>query len=116
MALHKKWRKTYFSTPSATSHQAYPFWSGEAFNKRHDKGEKVNIDVSHKRLLSGFTGEEKIWRQIVTIMDAAAGGRDLFDINELRDFEYLASAGPRHQPRSVWRAAVRERTAVGLAQ
>jgi hypothetical protein len=34
MALHKKWRKTYFSTPSATTHQAYPFWTGEAFNKR----------------------------------------------------------------------------------
>ncbi|MDR9850191.1 terminase ATPase subunit family protein [Herbaspirillum huttiense] len=88
MALHKKWRKTYFSTPSATTHQAYPFWTGEAFNKRRAKGEKVNIDVSHKRLSSGFTGEDKIWRQIVTIMDAAAGGCDLFDIDELRDFEY----------------------------
>ncbi|WQG59263.1 terminase family protein [Pseudomonas sp. RTB3] len=28
MGTHKKWRKTYFSTPSAVSHQAYPFWSG----------------------------------------------------------------------------------------
>ncbi len=27
MGTHKKWRKTYFSTPSAVSHQAYPFWS-----------------------------------------------------------------------------------------
>jgi hypothetical protein len=57
-------------------------------SKRRAKGEKVNIDVSHKRLSSGFTGEDKIWRQIVTIMDAAAGGCDLFDIDELRDFEY----------------------------
>ncbi|MDR6397504.1 hypothetical protein J2798_003985 [Herbaspirillum seropedicae] len=40
------------------------------------------------RLSSAFTSEDKIWRQIVTIMDAAAGGCDLFDIDELRDFEY----------------------------
>jgi uncharacterized protein YjcR len=88
MALHKRWRKTYFSTPSSTTHQAYAFWTGEAFNRRRAKGDKVAIDVSHKRLSSGFTGEDKIWRQIVTIMDAAAGGCDLFDIDELRDFEY----------------------------
>jgi len=88
MALHKKWRKTYFSTPSSTTHQAYAFWMGEAFNRRRAKGDKIAIDVSHKRLSSGFTGEDKIWRQIVTIMDAAAGGCDLFDIDELRDFEY----------------------------
>ncbi len=33
MASHKKWRKTYFSTPSATSHQAYPFWTGDDFRR-----------------------------------------------------------------------------------
>ncbi|WP_079218149.1 terminase large subunit domain-containing protein [Herbaspirillum robiniae] len=88
MALHKKWRKTYFSTPSATTHQAYPFWTGETFAKRRSMGGKVKIDISHSRLSSGFTGEDKIWRQIVTIMDAAAGGCDLFDIDELRDYEY----------------------------
>lgn len=88
MALHKQWRKTYFSTPSAMSHQAYPFWTGDQFNKRRAKKDQVKIDVSHARLSSGFTGEDKIWRQIVTIMDAQAGGCDLFDIDELRDFEY----------------------------
>ncbi|MFW3014863.1 terminase large subunit domain-containing protein, partial [Pseudomonas aeruginosa] len=31
MASHAKWRKTYFSTPSAVTHQAYPFWTGEEF-------------------------------------------------------------------------------------
>ncbi|MDC8757519.1 terminase ATPase subunit family protein [Janthinobacterium fluminis] len=88
MAIHKKWRKTYFSTPSSTTHQAYPFWTGELFNKRRAKADQVNIDVSHKRLSSGFTGEDKIWRQIVTIMDAERGGCNLFDIDELRNFEY----------------------------
>uniref|UniRef100_UPI0020CF9D9C terminase large subunit domain-containing protein n=1 Tax=Salmonella enterica TaxID=28901 RepID=UPI0020CF9D9C len=28
MAIHKKWRQTYFSTPSSLTHSAYPFWSG----------------------------------------------------------------------------------------
>ncbi|MFZ4876827.1 terminase ATPase subunit family protein [Janthinobacterium sp. Mn2066] len=88
MAIHKKWRKTYFSTPSSTTHQAFPFWTGELFNKRRAKADQVNIDVSHGRLSSGFTGEDKIWRQIVTILDAERGGCNLFDIDELRNFEY----------------------------
>ncbi len=88
MAIHKKWRKTYFSTPSSTTHQAYPFWTGELFNKRRAKMDQVKIDVSHGRLSSGFTGEDKIWRQIVTILDAERGGCNLFDIDELRNFEY----------------------------
>ncbi len=88
MAIHKKWRKTYFSTPSSTTHQAYPFWTGELFNKRRAKADQVKIDVSHGRLSSGFTGEDKIWRQIVTILDAERGGCNLFDIDELRNFEY----------------------------
>ncbi|HZS80738.1 MAG TPA: terminase ATPase subunit family protein [Herbaspirillum sp.] len=88
MALHKQWRKTYFSTPSAMSHQAYPLWSGDVFLQRRPKADRVPFDVSHARLSNGFTGEDKIWRQIVTILDAQAGGCDLFDIDELRDFEY----------------------------
>jgi uncharacterized protein YjcR len=88
MALHKQWRKTYFSTPSSITHQAYPFWTGELFNKRRAKAEQVEIDVSHHRLASGFTCEDKIWRQIVTILDAEQGGCNLFDVEELRNFEY----------------------------
>jgi uncharacterized protein YjcR len=40
MAMHKKWRQTYFSTPSSQSHAAYPYWSGEAFNQKRAKDEK----------------------------------------------------------------------------
>jgi hypothetical protein len=46
MALHKQWRKTYFSTPSSISHEAYPFWTGDLFNKRRPKKDQVKIDVS----------------------------------------------------------------------
>ena len=87
MALHKKWRKTYFSTPSSMAHEAYPIWTGDAFNKRRSKREQIAIDVAHSILKNGHRCDDKIWRQIVTILDAEAGGCNLFDIDELR-FEY----------------------------
>lgn len=89
MAMHKKWRKTYFSTPSSLQHEAYAFWSGARVNRRRAKAEQLDIDISHARLAGGFQGPDKVWRQIVTIMDAQAGGCDLFDIDELR-LEYSA--------------------------
>ncbi len=88
MATHKKWRKTYFSTPSAMSHEAYPFWSGERHAKLRGKSNALKMDVSHKALREGKLCSDKIWRQIVTIYDAEAGGCDLFDIDELKNFEY----------------------------
>lgn len=88
MALHKKWRKTYFSTPSSMSHEAYPFWTGDLFNRRRPKAQKRIIDVSHSNLAGGRVCADNIWRQIVTIMDAERGGCDLFDIDELRNYEY----------------------------
>jgi uncharacterized protein YjcR len=89
MALHKKWRKTYFSTPSTMAHEAYNFWTGTRFNRGRAKDQKLNIDVSHDALKDGRFCEDRMWRQIVTIMDAENGGCDLFDIEELR-FEYSA--------------------------
>ena len=85
MATHKKWRKTYFSTPSSVAHPAYPYWTGERRNRRRKKEDRVSIDVSHKALAGGSTGPDRIWRHIVNIEDAEAGGCDLFDIDELRD-------------------------------
>ncbi|WP_256985132.1 terminase large subunit domain-containing protein [Chromohalobacter israelensis] len=84
MAMHKKWKQTYFSTPSSVAHEAYPFWTGERFNKRRKKGERVEIDVSHAALAGGARGADGQWRQIVTIEDAIAGGCDLFDLDQLR--------------------------------
>ncbi|MNV13863.1 Terminase-like family protein [compost metagenome] len=88
MAMHKKWRKTYFSTPSSMAHEAYPLWTGEQFNRRRAKRDQIKIDVSHAALAGGRLCDDKVWRQIVTIMDAEAGGCNLFDIDELRDYEY----------------------------
>ncbi|SDZ71345.1 Uncharacterized protein YjcR [Variovorax sp. YR266] len=84
MAMHKRWRKTYFSSPSSIQHEAYARWSGAHFNKNRPKDQRVAIDLSHDRLAGGFTGEDKVWRNIVNIIDAEAAGCDLFDIDELR--------------------------------
>jgi uncharacterized protein YjcR len=89
MALHKKWRKTYFSTPSSMAHEAYKWWTGERLNKGKPTAQHLKMDVSHDALQLGKLCEDRIWRQIVTIMDADARGCDLFDLEELR-FEYNA--------------------------
>jgi uncharacterized protein YjcR len=95
MAMHKKWRKTYFSTPSSIQHAAYDLWSAKKFARKF----KTDIDITHGKLAGGFTGEDKVWRHIVNILDAEAGGCDLFDLDELRleysdpEFENLLMCG-----------------------
>ncbi|MDD3798323.1 MAG: terminase family protein [Novosphingobium sp.] len=84
MATHKRYHKTYFSTPSTIAHEAYPMWTGERFNKRRAKENRVRIDIGHAALASGALGADGIWRHIVTIEDAIALGFDLVDLEELR--------------------------------
>ncbi|MDR3432072.1 MAG: terminase ATPase subunit family protein [Rouxiella aceris] len=84
MSLHKKWRTTYFSTPSSLAHSAYPFWSGELFNKgRRDKSTRIELDLSHSHLSQGALCGDGQWRQIVTVEDALTGGCNLFDLDQL---------------------------------
>lgn len=85
MAMHKHWRLTYFSTPSAVSHEAYPFWTGSLFNKGRAAAEKIRLDVTHAALKDGRHCEDGQWRQMVTVLDALAGGCNLFDIEQLRN-------------------------------
>lgn len=84
MASQKRWRQTYFSTPSAMSHEAYPFWTGEQFNRGRPKADHIRLDVSHKALAAGRHCEDGQWRQIVTILDALDSGCDLFDLEQLK--------------------------------
>ncbi|AGN83654.1 terminase ATPase subunit family protein [Enterobacter sp. R4-368] len=85
MASQKHLRTTYFSTPSSLGHGAYPFWSGDLFNRgRASASERVDIDISHAALARGVACADGQWRQIVTIEDALAGGCTLFDLDALR--------------------------------
>jgi phage FluMu gp28-like protein len=84
MGTHKKWRKTYFSTPSAVSHQAYPFWSGEEF-RNSKRGKKAGgtwpVDSAYTQ---GALCPDGQWRKTITIQDAIDGGCDLFDLEQLQ--------------------------------
>ncbi|WP_211309334.1 terminase ATPase subunit family protein [Rivihabitans pingtungensis] len=84
MASQKRWRQTLFSTPSTMSHEAYPFWSGELYNRGRAKTDRIKIDISHAALAGGMLCADGMWRHIVTLSDAERSGCDLFDIEQLR--------------------------------
>ena len=46
--------------------------------------DKVKVDVTHGALKDGRRCEDGQWRQMVTVLDALAGGCSLFDIEQLR--------------------------------
>jgi uncharacterized protein YjcR len=75
MSMHDKWRTTYLSTPSSVAHDAYAKWAG---NKEH------SIDISHKALKNGALGSDGIYRQMITVDDAIAGGANFFNMDRLR--------------------------------
>lgn len=91
MSSHKKWRRTLFSVPSATSHPAYNMWNGNDYNAKLAESKRVEFDVSHKNLKDGWVGPDKVWRQIVTIEDAEEKGCDLFDIEDLKGENSVAA-------------------------
>lgn len=84
MAMHKKWRQTYFSTPSSITHEAHQYWSGALYNRGRVKADRVEIDLSHSSLSGGRLCQDGQWRQIITVEDAVRGGCDLFDLDQLR--------------------------------
>ncbi len=86
MATHHKWRKTYFSTPSAVSHPAYPFWTGESFrnSKKRSKPNAGKEWPTDKAFQAGALCPDGQWRKTITILDAIAGGCDLFDLEQLQ--------------------------------
>ena len=84
MAMHTKWRKTYFSTPSTLNHEAYPFWNGKHHNRGRPKAEHIEVDISHAALKRGVLCADNQWRQIVTVLDAVENGCNLFNVDELR--------------------------------
>lgn len=81
MATHKKWRKTYFSTPSSKQHLAYNFWSAKAYKKDHPDEEFPSFDDMRD---SGRLCPDGQWRFICTIEDVVKNGFDLVDLKELK--------------------------------
>lgn len=85
MATHDKWRTTYFSTPSAKTHQAYPFWTGEEWKQGNKKREAVVFPSFNDMRDGGRLCPDGQWRYIITMEDAIAGGFNLASIEKLRN-------------------------------
>jgi len=85
MATHTIYKRTYFSTPSTKTHEAYAFWAGEEWNKGRAKGQQQPFDVSKRNLRTGAHMPDGAWQQIVTLDDAIAAGMGrLIDRDELQ--------------------------------
>jgi uncharacterized protein YjcR len=85
MATHTIYKRTYFSTPSTKTHEAYAFWCGEEWNKGRRREQQQAFDVSKRNLRRGAYMPDGSWQQIVTLDDAIAGGAGaLIDKEELR--------------------------------
>src|SRR3546814_16772199 len=74
MATHKKWRKTYFSTPSSVAHPAYPYWTGERRNRRRKKADRIEIHASHKAQATGQVAPDRQRRKHLNTPPAHPGG------------------------------------------
>lgn len=85
MATLKGLTRTYFSTPSSESHEAFPFWNGKRWNDKRAKAQQVNFDISWKALNSGLLCPDKTWRQIVTLQDVIDHGWEYTDLEEVHD-------------------------------
>lgn len=81
IASHKEWRMTYFSTPSAKSHSAYPFWSGDKFNESRKEANQPLVEFPDRDTLrrGGVRCPDGQWREIITLDDAIRRGCTCFD-------------------------------------
>lgn len=85
MATHDKWRTTYFSTPSAKTHQAYPFWTGEEWKQGSKKRAAITFPLFNEMRDGGRLCPDGQWRYVITMEDAIAGGFNLANIEKLRN-------------------------------
>ncbi|AVP01678.1 terminase [Enterobacter cloacae complex sp. FDA-CDC-AR_0132] len=85
MATHDKWRTTYFSTPSAKTHQAYPFWTGEEWKQGSKKRAAIKFPLFDEMRNGGRLCPDGQWRYVITMEDAIAGGFNLANIEKLRN-------------------------------
>ncbi|ENL7332376.1 terminase family protein [Escherichia albertii] len=91
MATHDRWRLTYFSTPSAKTHEAYPFWTGDSWRGNNKKRRAAVFPTFDEMRDGGRTCPDKQWRYVITLEDAIAGGFNLANIDDLRE-RYSESA------------------------
>lgn len=83
MSSQARWHTTYFSTPSAITHEAYSWWDGTHYNsKQRPKSQHLHLDVSSAALKEGRLDPDRQWRNVVTIHDVMASGCIIPDTGE----------------------------------
>ena len=84
MASQKQYHRTYFSTPSTTSHPAYALWSMADYNAQLRRKKAPEVILPKREILrQGVQCPDGQFRQITTLDDVIAGGCDLFDRAQL---------------------------------
>ncbi|MCC8380199.1 terminase large subunit domain-containing protein [Xenorhabdus sp. PB30.3] len=85
MATHDHWRTTYFSTPSAKTHPAYRFWTGDTWRGNDAKRKNVLFPSVDEMRDGGRDCPDDQWRYVITLEDAIKGGFNLANIDRLRN-------------------------------
>lgn len=86
MATLKKYTKTYFSSPTAQSHEAYEIWSGERYT-RYNPEVQINVDVPKEgdcELTKGRLDPDGFFRIAFTIHDCIRMGWDQVTLEDLK--------------------------------
>ena len=81
MATHTIYKRTYLSSASFVTHEAYPFWNGDEWNAGRRREDQREFDVSKRNLRTGAIMPDGSWCNLVDIHDAIAGGMGEF-LNE----------------------------------
>lgn len=84
-ATQKRFRKTYFSTPSSKNHPAYPFWTGDMWKGGKSTRSNVVFPDFNKLKDGGRVCPDKQWRYVIDVHDAVQQGCDLIDPDELEE-------------------------------
>lgn len=92
MATHDEFRITYFSTPSAKTHQAYRLWTGDEWKGDDPKRKAAEFPTNKELRKGGQVCPDGIWRYVITMEDACAKGLSAkVNIEKLRN-RYSATA------------------------
>lgn len=86
MTTQSQFRTTYFSTPSAKTHEAYEVWTGDHWKEDDAKRKVIPFPTDKALQGAGQRCPDTIWRYVITMEMAIAGGLGkLVDINRLRN-------------------------------
>lgn len=84
-ATQTRFHKTYFSTPSAKNHPAYPFWTGDDWKGDNKTREFIDFPTDAELKDGGRVCPDKQWRYIIDVETAVAMGCHLIDPAELKE-------------------------------